>query len=360
MTEKRKSPVVIDLEATSKQTKKKSKPEVTVKAKVRVGAKDAAQNNPAFAPTVPEETSMVAPQGEAMQSATRFLARKRGFLSRLFVWAVGLLLGAVVTVAFWDFVTNLMARNVYFGWALTVLVGITLFCLIIFALREIMAFARLRRIDGLRLQAMELASSEILTEHQVFAKTLLRFYRGRADMEWARASFNERATDVLDATTLSNLTETTLMDPLDKAARIEIETASRQVATGTALVPLALADIVIALTVNVRMIRRIAEIYGGRTGTFGSWRLLRSVAVHLVATGAVAIGDDMLGSIAGGSIVGKLSRRFGEGVVNGALTARVGVAAMDVCRPMPFRALGKPRVTELMKRALTGFFARQT
>ena len=68
----------------------------------------------------------------------------------------------------------------------------------------------------------------------------------------------------------------------------------------------------------------------------------------------------MLGSIAGGSIVGKLSRRFGEGVVNGALTARVGVAAMDVCRPMPFRALDKPRVTELMKRALTGFFARQS
>jgi putative membrane protein len=57
--------------------------------------------------------------------------------------------------------------------------------------------------------------------------------------------------------------------------------------------------------------------------------------------------------------MGKLSRRFGEGVINGALTARVGVAAMEVCRPLPFASLPKPRITEMMKRALTGFFDRQ-
>ena len=62
------------------------------------------------------------------------------------------------------------------------------------------------------------------------------------------------------------------------------------------------------------------------------------------------------GSVAGGGLLSKLSRRFGEGVVNGALTARVGVAAMEVCRPMPFAALERPSVTGLVKRALTGFF----
>jgi len=53
-----------------------------------------------------------------------------------------------------------------------------------------------------------------------------------------------------------------------------------------------------------------------------------------------------------------LSRRFGEGMVNGALTARVGVAALDVCRPMPFQALPRPRVTGLVKNALTGLFGK--
>jgi hypothetical protein len=52
----------------------------------------------------------------------------------------------------------------------------------------------------------------------------------------------------------------------------------------------------------------------------------------------VAVGDDLIGSVAGGSVLSRVSRRFGEGVVNGALTARVGVAAMEVCRPLPFGA----------------------
>jgi putative membrane protein len=78
-----------------------------------------------------------------------------------------------------------------------------------------------------------------------------------------------------------------------------------------------------------------------------------------VATGAVAVGDDLIGSVAGGGILSKVSRRFGEGVVNGALTARVGVAAMDVCRPLPFVARPAPRVSSLVGRALTGLFDRR-
>ena len=124
----------------------------------------------------------------------------------------------------------------------------------------------------------------------------------------------------------------------------------------TAVVPLALADVATALTANIRMIRRVADIYGGRSGALGAWRLTRAVMTHLVATGAVAVGDDLIGSVAGGTALSRISRRFGEGVVNGALTARVGVAAMEVCRPLPFTRGKRPSVTNLIKRALTGLF----
>jgi putative membrane protein len=152
------------------------------------------------------------------------------------------------------------------------------------------------------------------------------------------------------------LAEVTVMQDLDARARSEVEAAARQVALVTAIVPLALADVFAALTANLRMIRRIAEIYGGRAGWFGSWRLIRTVLVHLAATGAVAVGDDLIHSVAGGGVLSKLSRRFGEGVINGALTARVGVAAMEVCRPLPFVRQERPSVTALVKRALTGLF----
>ena len=70
----------------------------------------------------------------------------------------------------------------------------------------------------------------------------------------------------------------------------------------------------------------------------------------------MAVGDEMLEPILGGSLLGKLSRRFGEGMVNGALTARVGVAAMEVCRPLAFSESKRPSVRGIIGRSLTGLF----
>ncbi len=165
-----------------------------------------------------------------------------------------------------------------------------------------------------------------------------------------------RRGEVFDVATLYHMTEAELLAPLDAAARIEVEAAARQVAIVTAVVPLALADVFAAATSNLTMIRRIAEIYGGRAGTMGAWRLTRAVLTHLVATGAVAVGDDLIGSVTGGHVLSRLSRRFGEGIVNGALTARVGIAAMEVCRPLPFAGERRPQVHRLVGRALSGLF----
>jgi putative membrane protein len=299
-----------------------------------------------------------APEGQAMLMASRLAARPPSRLARWFWGLLGLLLGTVVSIAAWDFVLALIARSPILGWIVTGLVGLFLFVVFVIVLRELAGFARLRRVDSLRHKTeAALASGETKQARDV-VDTLDHFYRGRPDTEWGRARLAERKGDVMDADALLNLAEAELLAPLDKAAASEIESAARQVATITALVPLALVDVVTALGANIRMIRRIAEIYGGRAGTLGSWRLLRAVMTHLVATGAVAIGDDMLGSLAGGGVLSKLSRRFGEGLVNGALTARVGVAAMEVCRPMPFTKSRRPSVSGIVKRALTGLFGK--
>ncbi|MFV2035082.1 MAG: YcjF family protein, partial [Halocynthiibacter sp.] len=212
------------------------------------------------------------------------------------------------------------------------------------------------RLDSLRRQAESAWKSAKLSEARQVVARLDALYRGRDDLRWARARLKERQGDILDADTLLGVSESELMTTLDAAARLEVEAAARQVAAVTAVVPLALVDLFTALFANMRMIRRIAEIYGGRAGALGGWRLTRSVLAHLVATGAVAVGDDLIGTLAGGGVLSKISRRFGEGLINGALTARVGVAAMEVCRPMPFRQAKRPSVTRLVQRALAGLF----
>jgi len=292
-------------------------------------------------------------EGRAMQTISAIAARPPSRIGRLFWAGAAGFLALALSVAAWDFVMRLLDRNPALGWAAASLGALVLVASVLLALREIAAWARLRRLDGLHRAALEAA--DLAAARRVVAG-LDRLYAGRADLAWGRSRLAERKDDPVDAPDLLALAERELMAPLDAAARAEVEAAARMVATVTAIVPLALADVAAALVANLRMIRRIAEIYGGRAGTFGSWRLARSVFAHLAATGAVAVGDDLIHSIAGGGLLSKLSRRFGEGVVNGALTARVGIAAIEVCRPLPFAALKKPRVGSLTGRALRGLF----
>jgi len=322
---------------------------------VLIEMQDAPMPTPALAPHLPDDATP--PDGRAMQAVLRAGAGRGSRLGRWFLASALSLVGFLATLAAWNYVSDLLARHPLLGWTAAVLFGAVLLTGLALSLREVMAYVRLARLDRLRQLAEEARLSGDLTAARRFAAALARLYQGRADLAWASGRMREQAGDIMDGESLLHFAETEFLSPLDQAARREIEAAARQVATVTAIVPLALADVVAALFANLRMVRRIAELYGGRTGTFGSLRLMRTVMVHLVATGAVAVGDDLIHSVAGGGLLSKLSRRFGEGVINGALTARVGVAAMDVCRPMPFVALPRPRVTNLISRGLAGLFA---
>jgi putative membrane protein len=294
----------------------------------------------------------------AMAGAARLATARASGPVRFALWAFGALFTFVLSVAAWDFVTGLFARNGVIGWIALVLLGLALLAAVILAVLEWAAFARLARIDQVRTSAVEaMADGDLGAAKAVVAK-VEAIYARRPDSAWGMARLSERKAEVFDADALLTLAETELMTPLDQAARREIEAALRQVATVTAFVPLALADVAMALYANLRMIRRVAEIYGGRSGSFGSLRLMRRVFGHLLATGVVALTDDMIGSVAGGGVLSKISRRFGEGMVNAALTARVGVAAMEVCRPLPFAALPRPKVTNLVSRGLAGLVSR--
>lgn len=309
---------------------------------------------PSTAPPVPDLDVVTTPA--AMQRVAGMAAKRPNRLARWFWGLLVSLVGFFVGVAAWDFVTGLLARSPILGWVAVGLVGLFCLVLLLITFRELAAFGRLRRVDRIQTGAAGALADHNLSRARDVTAQINALYRGRDDTRWGREAFGERQDDVLDSDGLLGLAETTILAPLDARARLEVEAAARQVATVTAIVPLALADVFTALTANMRMIRRIAEIYGGRSGTLGSWRLTKQVLSHLVATGAVAVGDDLIGSVAGGGVLSKVSRRFGEGVINGALTARVGVAAMEVCRPLAFTAETKPSVTSLVKRALTGLF----
>lgn len=285
-------------------------------------------------------------------------AGRRGGLTLWALGAVGGFLAYGAAISAWDFVLGLMARNVLLGGIALGLAGAAGLGVLALILREILALARLRQIGTLRAGAEAARRSADPAAARACVAGLMRLHAGRADLSGALDELRRRAPETVDAAALLDLAEHRLLGPLDQAAEAEIAAAARQVAAVTALVPLALADLATTLVVNLRMIRRIAEIHGGRAGLVGGWRVLRLVLAHLVATGALAAGDDLVQSVAGGGMLARVSRRFGEGVVNGALTARVGLAALEVCRPMPFVARTRPGSSAILGRGLAGLFAR--
>jgi putative membrane protein len=96
------------------------------------------------------------------------------------------------------------------------------------------------------------------------------------------------------------------------------------------------------------MIRRLATLYGGRPGTIGFLRLTRRAIGHLAITGGMAAGESLFQQVLGHGIAARISTRLGEGVINGILTARIGLAAIDVCRPLPFVFAPQPRLADII------------
>src|SRR5262249_53895917 len=113
--------------------------------------------------------------------------------------------------------------------------------------------------------------------------------------------------------------------------------------------PRAAIDIIFVFVAAQRLIRQLARLYGGRPGALGMIRLLRHVIAHLAITGGMAASDSLVQQMLGHGLAAKLSQRLGEGVLNGLLTARLGLAAIDVTRLLPFTALPRPALTDLAK-----------
>ncbi|XZQ29064.1 hypothetical protein ACTTAL_16610 [Rhodobacter capsulatus] len=81
---------------------------------------DAPPASPAEAPPVIDQPAFDAPpQGRAMQIAAKLAARPRSRLTRFFWQATGALVGFLITVALWNFVTGLFAANPMLGWVAT-------------------------------------------------------------------------------------------------------------------------------------------------------------------------------------------------------------------------------------------------
>jgi putative membrane protein len=320
-------------------------------------AADAAGREPVAIEALPDFLEAEAAAGTEAESTGEVaveVAQNRGILaSRFLSWGSVFLsaAGSFILLAlgnwFFGLIADLFARSRALGIVALICAGLAGLALLVLALREVFGILRQGRIAHLHIAFAEARAGDDRNAARRDVAALAALYLRRPELARIRAELLGLTQEIVDGRDLIDIAERDLVAPLDKDVRREIAQAAKRVSLVTAIAPRAMIDVLFVAGQVLYLVRRIAEIYGGRPGFFGFLKLMRSVGAHLAITGGVAVGDSLLQQLLGHGIAAKLSARLGEGVLNGLLTTRVGLSAMAVCRPMPFVTERPPRVADV-------------
>lgn len=270
---------------------------------------------------------------------------------RLSGWLLSGITGlAVLGLGAWiaGLVQSLFALGAFWGWLGAALAGVTLAAAAAIITREGLALWRLKKLEAWQAEAHAALNLHSREAANKLIRALDAAYAARPEMAKARASLASHGADIMDAPDRIRLAERELMAPLDAAAQALIANAVKRVTLITAITPSPALDMGFVAWQNLRLMRELASLYGGRPGTLASLRLARLAIAHIAVAGSLALSDQLLQQLLGKGLAGTLSARFGEGAVNGILTARMGLAAADLCRPLPWLAGKKPQLASFL------------
>jgi TIGR01620 family protein len=274
--------------------------------------------------------------------------RRMGWLGKIAWTTGGILVSAGLGLAADRLIRDLFASNEYLGYVGLGVLGAFLVAIAALVIREMLALRRLRVLDALKADAARATAENDRKRAGSVVDHLMGVYAGRADLARGRDELSRDLPTLFDGTEAITLAERKLMAQLDARAKALTAASARRVALVTAVSPRALIDIAFVIYESIRLAGSIAQLYGARPGLFGFLRLTGSVLTHLAVTGGLVLTDGIVEQLVGQGLAAKLSARLGEGVVNGLMTVRVGIAAMRVVRPLPFETLPQPMVRDFI------------
>jgi putative membrane protein len=335
--EMKRKPVAFDLPREDAAPKPRSAP----RAPIAVSARQM--------PVVIEETEDVFNELATLpDSEPEVKSKRRWTLGGVFLAAFSALVSLATALWTGELMTRLFNQADWLGWTGLAATAVAGAALLLIGAREWIALRRLNRVTEIRAEAQAAyEDNDAIGARAVMAKLDIQL-KSQPETAQGRRTLDETKGEIVDGRDLIALAETEILEPLDRRAQSLIANAAKRVSVVTAVSPRALVDIGYILFESFKLIRQLSELYGNRPATLGLLRLARNVIAHLAVTGSIAAGDSIIQQLLGHGLAAKLSARLGEGVINGLMTARVGIAAMDIVRPLPFKARKRPGISDFI------------
>ncbi|MFT5759399.1 MAG: putative membrane protein [Alteromonadaceae bacterium] len=233
--------------------------------------------------------------------------------------------------------------------------GIILFCLtLVFGtkvVREISSLRQFKKQQNLRSKVDDILANDLVCDARKLCQKITDQLPSDLNVEneqqWQQIAQSEYS----DAEILQ-LYSRQVLSKVDEKALAEVAKFSTESVVLIALSPIAIVDMLLMFWRNLRMIDKIAGLYGLKLGYWSRIRLIKQVFVNMAYAGASEIIADFGTDLIGADLLGKLSSRMAQGFGAGMLTARLGIKTIKLCRPIPFYE-NEPKLNSVRKQILS-------
>ncbi|MBD1390326.1 TIGR01620 family protein [Neiella sp. HB171785] len=221
--------------------------------------------------------------------------------------------------------------------------------LLVLAFAEWRKLVQLSRTEQQQGEAQKIINGEQCDDIVRFSKALLPASL-QPELSEATEQWQNLINDSQSDADVLTLYDCSVVSVCDQKALAVISKSSSQVAAVVALSPLAALDMFVIGWRNIRMINDVAACYGVELGFVSRLKLVRLVVYNLIYAGASELTLDIGLQSIGADLMGKVSARGAQGLGAGLLSARLGLKAMQLCRPLPFTcADSRPTLSTVMK-----------
>ncbi|CAH1041587.1 YcjF family protein [Halomonas sp. TD01] len=212
-------------------------------------------------------------------------------------------------------------------------------------LKELGRLRRLKRHDRLRHDLAELPQRST-KQAQSMAEQLKRQLKlSDDDPHWL--AFQRACQSHHSGEEIQTLLRYHLLAPRDREAQRLITRMSGETAIMVAISPLTLVDMALVAWRSLAMVDRLCRLYGLELGYASRLRLFRNVLHNMAFAGASELATDASMDMLSLDLAGRLSARAGQGLATGLLSARLGLRAQRLCRPVAFTPEEQPKLADL-------------